>query len=310
MRTWLAGFLLLILFSVQLAAAQEVVSATSKLDSYGAESYQVSLAFKGSPADVQAITGAPYSAEVVSEGWQMLPDGTRSEQNRLLSREYRDQQGRTRSERKIYLGPNAPESPFIVEITDFLAGYRYLLDPEKKIAHRSALIQAGSAKEPPPPGHRTASVASLDSDGNVTLAQMQESVPPASSAPNPDQNGSSGAVTMNKRGTRSKSGQHFDSLGVRKIEGVSVEGVRYTNQTSSAGSNEQRSQLAVSEVWTSPELKVVVLSKVTEPENSERLVRLTHLKREVPDPQLFEVPAGYEVKDETGDYQITLHLHP
>jgi hypothetical protein len=53
------------------------------------------------------VTGQPYSAERVSEHTKTLTNGTHIDQKREMSRMYRDSEGRTRTERLVYLGPVA-----------------------------------------------------------------------------------------------------------------------------------------------------------------------------------------------------------
>ena len=53
----------------------------------------------------------------------------------------------------------------------------------------------------------------------------------------------------------------------------------------------------VSERWMSPDLKVLVMSKQSDPRFGETTYRLTNLTRSEPSPQLFEVPADFKVVD-------------
>jgi hypothetical protein len=53
----------------------------------------------------------------------------------------------------------------------------------------------------------------------------------------------------------------------------------------------------ITETWTSPELKMVILSKDSDPRNGESTTRLTNVTRAEPDPSLFQIPADYEIID-------------
>jgi hypothetical protein len=53
----------------------------------------------------------------------------------------------------------------------------------------------------------------------------------------------------------------------------------------------------VTERWYSPELKVVVESKRTDPRNGEVLYRLVNVMRVEPAADLFQVPADYTVAE-------------
>lgn len=54
----------------------------------------------------------------------------------------------------------------------------------------------------------------------------------------------------------------------------------------------------VTETWTSPDLKTVVLSKVSDPRNGESTTKLTNIVMAEPDPVLFQIPAEYSIMDE------------
>jgi hypothetical protein len=61
----------------------------------------------------------------------------------------------------------------------------------------------------------------------------------------------------------------------------------------------------VSEVWTSPELKVVVSSKRSDPRMGEQTFQLTNIVRAEPDAALFTVPADFKIID--GPQPITTY---
>ena len=89
-----------------------------------------------SPYSMAAVTGVPYSAEQTSELTQTLADGTHISHPTATIKVFRDSAGRTRTER--YSAP--AKAPSFVEIYDVVGGYRYILDPANKIAHRSAIL--------------------------------------------------------------------------------------------------------------------------------------------------------------------------
>jgi hypothetical protein len=53
----------------------------------------------------------------------------------------------------------------------------------------------------------------------------------------------------------------------------------------------------VNERWISPELKVTVLTKRTDPRNGDTTVKLVNISRAEPDPNLFRPPADYTVTE-------------
>ena len=81
------------------------------------------------------------------------------------------------------------------------------------------------------------------------------------------------------------------------MEGVAVEGTS-TTMTIPAGQigNELPINI-VSERWFSPDLKVLVMSRQSDPRFGETTYRLTNITRAEPSPQLFEIPADFTVVD-------------
>jgi TonB family protein len=85
--------------------------------------------------DNRLVKGAPFSADILSETVQALPDGNRIVQ-RSEGRIYRDSQGRTRNERTYQMGGSS-EQRQVININDPVAGMSYGLDPETKIARKN-----------------------------------------------------------------------------------------------------------------------------------------------------------------------------
>jgi len=96
------------------------------------------LRFLGVDASLQrkVVTGAPYSAQAITERTQVLPNGNKIDQ-KTTATVYRDSQGRTREERTM--GPMGPwgapnnASPMVI-IRDPVAGVAYTLNPSKQSA--------------------------------------------------------------------------------------------------------------------------------------------------------------------------------
>src|SRR5689334_22829604 len=89
------------------------------------------------PLEAKTLKGAPYSAEVVTDHTQSLPDGNRIVEH-STGRVYRDGEGRVRREE------DRPSGSPSVSIVDPVAGVSYSLDPERRIAWKTP-IQAGMA---------------------------------------------------------------------------------------------------------------------------------------------------------------------
>jgi TonB family protein len=86
--------------------------------------------------DSRLVKGAPFSADIVSETIQTLPDGNRIVQ-RSEGRIYRDSQGRTRSERTYQMGGSS-EQRQVININDPVSSASYSLDPEARIARMNS----------------------------------------------------------------------------------------------------------------------------------------------------------------------------
>ena len=86
-----------------------------------------------------------------------------------------------------------------------------------------------------------------------------------------------------------------ENLATQTMEGVQVTGVR-TTQTIAAGKiGNDRPINIVTEVWTSPELKTIVLSKRNDPRSGEQTFKLTNIQRGEPDASLFTVPSDFKI---------------
>ena len=62
-----------------------------------------------------------------------------------------------------------------------------------------------------------------------------------------------------------------------------------------------RPLIRVMEYWTSPDLKLTVVSKNSDLRMGDSTMRLQNINRSEPDPALFRVPADYQIVDENGD---------
>ena len=97
-----------------------------------------------------------------------------------------------------------------------------------------------------------------------------------------------------------------ESLGTQTIEGVSAEGTRTTRTIPAGEIGNERPLEITSEVWTSPDLQMVVLSKRNDPRIGETVYKLTNIQRADPDPSLFQVPSGFTTKQ--GPEFFTRHI--
>ena len=234
-------------------------------------------AVAGSPRNV--IKSAPYSADVVTESTQILPDGNRIRQT-VTQKVYRDSEGRVRSEQSLAglgaLAPNAGSTQ-VIYINDPVAGVNYALDVRQKTATKSALrggpMQAGG------PGRGPAMGAAPFPRGGSAMGR---------GGPRPDD-----AFRRPPAGQNVKT----ESLGRQTVEGVPADGTR-TTFTIAAGQigNDQALQI-VSESWFSPDLQVVIMSRHSDPRAGETVFRLTNINRGAPAASLFQPPSDFSVQE-------------
>ncbi len=206
----------------------------------------------------QVVKNAPYSATITTESTQVLGDGNRIV-NKQTDSVARDSQGRTRRELTMErMGPLKVNAHKAIFIHDPVAQTVTMLNPDKQIAH---LMNHGGM-------------------GAKQMMKMHEKMHAADEAQgDPEQ----AQVTR-------------ESLGTQQIEGVTAEGTRVT-RTIPAGAigNERPIQITV-ESWTSPDLHVLVLQKRNDPRFGETVYRLTNIKRDEPDPTLFQVPSNFKME--------------
>jgi hypothetical protein len=87
----------------------------------------------------KVVTGAPYSATVTDSMTQTLADGN-TIQRTTTAQVARDSQGRTYEQLTITGGPFGQNAPTTLTfLTDPVAGYTYVLNPNTKVAERRAI---------------------------------------------------------------------------------------------------------------------------------------------------------------------------
>ena len=252
------------------------------------------------PVDTEPVTGAPYSAEAVNEIVQTLADGNRIVRRRT-SQISRDSNGRTRREQNLamfgpIIGGASHNGPRHVQIFDPSTQTTIMLDLEAQIAHRMTapnvkIISNAGGMNVAPGGP------------NVALDHFQMAVP----APPPGSPQAGVRVFSARKVELSSAVENaasVEQLGAQFMEGLTVEGTR-TSMTIPAGQigNEQPITI-VSERWFSPELKVLVMSRQSDPRFGETTYRLTNVNRAEPPAELFEIPAGFQVVDPASNRDV------
>ena len=210
-----------------------------------------------------AQVGAPYAVEQETETTRTLADGTHIV-NKTRRRTYRDSQGRMRTE---IFAPDRGQArddsqePTMVNITDPVEGVQYSLNPRNHTAMRN------------PFGPRR--------------------VDPPQAPPKPPVNARPPAPPPRELMPQSQS----EDLGMQMIEGVWAKGTRTTTTIPANSEGNDRPIVMVNENWFSEDLRLVVLSKRSDPRNGETTERVTNIDRSEPDPALFRPPADYTINE-------------
>lgn len=101
----------------------------------------------------------------------------------------------------------------------------------------------------------------------------------------------SGPLANNKGFT-----MHLD-LGIRTIAGLDTHGTRDTTTLLPGTVGNDRPFVTVREFWTAPQIGVNLLSIVDGPRTGKQTFTLSDVSLNEPDPQLFQLPEGYQVVD-------------
>ena len=232
-----------------------------------------------------AVTGAPYSATITNESVQTLADGTHITQSSSGS-SARDSQGRTRQDTPLPpIGGAIPkDAPHLVMIQDPVAGVAYTLNLTDKTAWKHAMPMGKPGMAATDITTRT--VVVRPPDGQMAA------LPPV--APPPGVN----VMWQQKHLAEHAAGDlTTEDLGTQMIEGVQATGTRTTETIPAGKIGNDRPISIVTEVWTSPELKTVVLSKRNDPRTGEQTFKLTNIRLGDPDASLFTVPSDFRINE-------------
>jgi hypothetical protein len=288
------------------AFAQSMMSASG---SGSGSSFSGSATFSAQSLAMQPVIGAPYSGEQSQQQVQTLSDGTHITHSSIGQKTWRDSKGRTRTERPLFPGsqPGGQGSPQIavVEIVDLVAGYRYVLDTQGKVAHRIALPPAGSAPATRPGVMMSGPNAIVIQMG---LSQMAPPPPPPPPGAGISSVLSSGITGMGGGGRAGspviQPEMKQESLGTKVIDGVEAEGTRNTTTFATGTQGNDQPFSVTFENWYSQDLKLMLLSVTHDPRSGDNTSKIDNLSRNEPDLSLFVPPADYTIVDEKDTFTI------
>jgi hypothetical protein len=297
-KQMMLGTIILLVGAIGLCAQEPPAPPPPVPGSPGPDVFFFSRMEGASPA--KDVKGSPYSAQAVTEMTQTLSDGNQIH-HKTTATLYRDSEGRTRREQTLGgLGPwSAPNNkvPEIIRISDPVAGVSYVLNPDEHVAQkmpamgggRRGMFRARGARAggPPPPegGGRTFAFAVPPPGEGEDGPNVQFGV------------AGGGGPGFEWHSAEASEDVQTEALGSQVIEGVQAEGTRRTVTIPAGRIGNDKPIHVVTERWYSNQLQAVVLSKRSDPRVGETIYRLTNISQAEPAETLFQVPAGYTVRD-------------
>jgi len=240
--------------------------------------------------DAEPVKGAPFCATITTEHTQTFSDGNRihTTENSTLCR---DSEGHTRREASLNLLGAATQNsaPKLITIMDPVAGFRYMLDNENKIAHRMAILSPLNAKAV---AGNEAGTAAIQAKGEGVMFYQRVGTEGPNMVMNKDVFFKKGGEEQNGPAPKS------ENLGDESIDGIHATGTRITTTIPAGKMGNEQPISVTSERWYSPELKVTVMTKHTDPWAGELKTQLTNVNTSEPDSSLFVVPSDYKVMSE------------
>jgi hypothetical protein len=216
----------------------------------------------------RAVKGVPFSADIVHEFTHTLADGNR------IHREthgaiFRDAEGRTRNE-------SEPETLGFemqrrITIMDPVAGTLTTLYPKSKMA----TVNQWHVPSPAP-----AAAGGADQTPTELLEKLKAS-----------------RAEKVAEANRTNPRLHIEHLGAKEIEGFMAAGTRHTHTLEAGAVGNENPITTTTETWFCEDLKMTILNMSDDPRSGQRVMRLTNIRTGNPDPQLFQIPADYTVKD-------------
>ena len=246
------------------------------------------------------VKGAPYSGEEVVETTQVLADGTRIHQENKTT-VYRDSEGRTRR-----------ENPNSITISDPVANVTYVLSTKNMTGSKLAMAggtftmaRTNTVTSSSGPTSFTFTTTTGDNPSETRIFVNGGQIDAASAdevkirtQAKISAEASATSVAMLSEKTRKMAAVNpGEPLGKQMIEGVQAEGTRHILTIQAGEIGNDRPIQVTNESWYSPDLKLTVMTKRSDPRTGEEAFHLTNINRTEPAPYLFQVPAGYQINE-------------
>jgi hypothetical protein len=215
---------------------------------------------RGGPGPMETVTGAPYSGVEVRTSQQVLAAGNVIQRTEQ-STVYRDSQGRVRRE-TTRKGPDG-QTGTRVSISDPVAGVVHELDAASKTAFTRP--------------------ARFPSQSQTAAA-----------------GGRAGTMGAGGRTGQTEANVKRETLAAQSIHGIVASGSRVTRTIPAGAIGNSQAIETVRETWMADDLKVPLMTKMSDPRSGTTVTELTNINRSQPDPSLFQIPADYTVKQGPG----------
>jgi len=256
------------------------------------ESYVSSFGFGG------AAKGAPFSADIVHEFTQVLADGNRIHQE-SQGKIFRDAEGRNRSEVEDE-GFGRTATPRIM-IHDPVAQTYITLYPQTKtaIVNHVTVYRDGTGRGIGGGSGTGSGVVTNGTGLGIGIGASAGGVLVGGKSPEEllaelkALKEAQGNAPNTQRLTRMGSEQ----LGKKEIEGFIASGNRHSRTIPAGEIGNEKPLVSTTDTWFSEDLKTTLLSVTDDPQTGQRITRLTNIRVGDPDPQLFQIPPDYTVKE-------------
>jgi len=213
------------------------------------------------PFMIPPMTGQPFTLTEKVTTVKQAADGTTFTSLQEIVK-YRDSEGRTRQTTKM-IGANG--SPRIIQDA--------IEDP---VGHQYIVLN---------PAMQTATV-------------NHSNPPKEPSAPRPISDEQRAAQAEKIKAFHAANGDFIhETLAGKQIAGVYAVGERVTHIVPAGKEGNDREFKVIMETWMSPDLKIQLYQSMQDPRIGTMTHEVTDLSRADPDPSIFQVPAGYKVKD-------------
>jgi hypothetical protein len=274
------------------------------------------------------VTGAPFSAVAISENVLTLPDGN-TITRRAESRLYRDSRGRFRREeapKQLGIPGAVIETPETITITDPVSGLRYMMDPQDSIFRQSDFrepvdwqktmaeqirAERGRIEVAETKLRQDLARQEKEEKEQQSLKGQSREAPARRQEENKDREREIAArkEELAQRKTelnvaketgidpdarariKSDPNSKIESLGIGGTEGIITEGTRITTTIRAGAIGNEAPIKIVYEMWYSPELQLILVSKNIDPRLGVQTYRLTNINRSEPPISLFSPPA-------------------